>query len=62
MGLVKMPNARCYWEQGTRYPPIADTMSRNHFLRLMKCLHVVNNVEVTEDEKKDKRGHHIDMF
>ncbi|XP_040067151.1 piggyBac transposable element-derived protein 3-like [Ixodes scapularis] len=31
-----------------------DTMSRNRFLRLMKCLHVVNNLEVTEEEKKDK--------
>ncbi|KAG0418072.1 hypothetical protein HPB47_005146, partial [Ixodes persulcatus] len=55
MGLVKMPIVRSYWEQGTRYSPIADTMSRNRFLKLRKCLHVVNNLEVTEDEKEDKR-------
>ncbi|KAG0429116.1 hypothetical protein HPB47_023943, partial [Ixodes persulcatus] len=55
MGLVKKPNARSYWEQDTRYSPIADTMSRNHFLKLRKCLHVVNNLEVTEDENEDKR-------
>lgn len=54
MGLVQMPNVRCYWENGSRYPPVSDTMSRNRFTKLMTCLHVVNNLEVTSEQKKDK--------
>ncbi|XP_075739139.1 LOW QUALITY PROTEIN: piggyBac transposable element-derived protein 3 [Rhipicephalus microplus] len=54
MGLVQMPNVRCYWEQGSRHSPIADTMPRNRFLKLMACLHVVDNMQVPEQEKKDK--------
>lgn len=54
MGLTKMPNVRCYSENGTRYSPIADKMSRNRFLKLMQCMHVVNNMESTEEAKKDK--------
>ncbi|KAH8026342.1 hypothetical protein HPB51_020048 [Rhipicephalus microplus] len=52
MGLVQMPNVRCYWEQGSRHSPIADTMPRNRFLKLMACLHVVDNMQVPEQEKK----------
>lgn len=54
MGLVKMPNVRCYWENGTRHSPIADAMSRNRFTKLMRSLHVVDNLGVTEEQKKDK--------
>ncbi|XP_070397519.1 piggyBac transposable element-derived protein 3-like [Dermacentor albipictus] len=54
MGLVQMPNVRCYWEQGTRHSPVADTMSRNRFLKLMACLHIVDNLAVPEEEKQDK--------
>ncbi|KAL3217704.1 hypothetical protein MRX96_050957 [Rhipicephalus microplus] len=54
MGLVQMPNVRCYWEQDSRNSPIADTMPRNRFLKLMACLDVVDNMQVPEQEKKDK--------
>ncbi|KAL3195893.1 hypothetical protein MRX96_015642 [Rhipicephalus microplus] len=53
MGLVQMPNVRCYWEQGSRHLPIADTMPRNCFLKFMACLHVVDDMQVPEHEKKD---------
>ncbi|KAL3250974.1 hypothetical protein MRX96_055291 [Rhipicephalus microplus] len=52
MCLVQMPNVRCYWEQGSRHSPIADTMPRNRFLKFMACLHVVDNMQVPEQEKK----------
>ena len=29
MGLVRMPNSRMYWENDTRYAPVADIMSRS---------------------------------
>ena len=29
MGLVRMLNSRMYWENDTRYAPVADIMSRN---------------------------------
>lgn len=54
MGLVQMSNVQCYWEQGSRPSPIADTMSRNRFLKLMACLHVEDNLQVPEEEKQNK--------
>lgn len=52
MGFAKMSNVRCNWENGTRYS-IADNMARNRFLKLMQCINVVNNLEVSEEAKKD---------
>ena len=54
MGLARMPGHRMYWETDTRYPPVADVMSRNRFQALLSSLHVVNNLTVPETEKKDK--------
>jgi hypothetical protein len=54
MGLVKMPSVGSFWETYTRYPAIADVMSRNRFQKLAKYLHIKDNLEVTEEEKKDK--------
>lgn len=52
MGLAKMLNVRCYWENGTRCSPIADKMSRNCFLMLMQYIHVVNNLEIPKEAKE----------
>lgn len=49
MGLVQMPSVRCYWENGSRFPLIADVMPRN---RLEKS--ISDNSKATEDEKHDK--------
>ena len=50
MGLVRMPNSRMYWENDTRYAPVADIMSRNRFLTILSHLHFVNNLSATEDQ------------
>ena len=52
MGLVQMPNVRCYWEEDCRYPAVADVMSRTRFESLMTSVHFVDNTTPTEAEKK----------
>ena len=54
MGLVQMAGSRMYWETETRYPPVADVMPRNRFQTMLTSLHLVNNLTVSETEKKDK--------
>ncbi|XP_033973808.1 piggyBac transposable element-derived protein 3-like [Trematomus bernacchii] len=54
MGLVQMSGVRMYWETDTRYSPVADVMARNRFQYLLTSLHFVNNLTVSEMEKKDK--------
>ena len=54
MGLVNMPNTRMYWETETRYPPVADIMSRNRFMAIISSIHFVDNLCMSEEEKKDK--------
>ena len=53
MGIVEMPDVRCYWAHGTRYPSVADVMSKNRFLQLLQNLHFVDN-ENQNIDKKDK--------
>ncbi|KAF3849918.1 hypothetical protein F7725_019637 [Dissostichus mawsoni] len=53
-GLVQMSGVRMYWETDTRYSPVSDVMSRNRFQYLWTSLHFVNNLTVSEMEKKDK--------
>ena len=43
MGLVKMPDVRCYWDTYSRYLPVADVMSRARFQQIQTCLHFANN-------------------
>ncbi|XP_039967864.1 piggyBac transposable element-derived protein 3-like [Bactrocera tryoni] len=52
MGCIRYPRLRMYWEKKTRLPIVADTMSRDRFLLLRMCLHVVDANEVTEEEKQ----------
>ena len=54
MGLVPMSRTTAYWERATRFPQIADIMSRNRFQTIMRRLHFNNNEGITEEEKKDK--------
>lgn len=54
MGLVQMPRVRVYWETDSRFPPIADAISRNRFEKIATMIHFINNMSVTDDQKKDK--------
>lgn len=54
MGLARMAGTRCYWETDTRYSPVADVMSRNRFQLLLSTIHLVDNQQVSEEEKTDK--------
>jgi hypothetical protein len=54
MGLVQMPRVRAYWETESRFSPIADAISRNRFEKIATMIHFVNNLTVTEEQKKDK--------
>ncbi|KAL0146817.1 hypothetical protein M9458_057756 [Cirrhinus mrigala] len=45
MGLMQMSGVRMYWETDTRYTPVSDVMTSLHF---------INNLTVSEMEKKDK--------
>ena len=55
-GIVKMPSYRMYWQNSTRYAPIADVMSRNRFEKLKRFLHINNNdnMKPREDPSHDK--------
>ncbi|KAK2720491.1 hypothetical protein QYM36_004393 [Artemia franciscana] len=43
-GIVKMPSYRSYWSNKTRYPVIADAMSRDKFEQIKKYLHFNDNL------------------
>uniref|UniRef100_A0A3Q1H8P7 PiggyBac transposable element-derived protein domain-containing protein n=1 Tax=Anabas testudineus TaxID=64144 RepID=A0A3Q1H8P7_ANATE len=54
MGLNQMPNVRAYWEMETRCPAVCDVMSRGRFLKLLTLIHFQDNLNVSENAKKDK--------
>ena len=45
MSIIDFPNFRMYWANETRYPIIADIMSRNRYQKLREFLHVSGNLE-----------------
>ena len=53
MGLVQMPNVRCYWEEDCRYTAVADIMSRTRFESLMTTIQFVDN-SITPTEAATK--------
>ncbi|KAK6165192.1 hypothetical protein SNE40_023576 [Patella caerulea] len=54
MGLYQMSGNRAYWEEESRFGPVADVMGRNRFSYLLTVLHFVDNNKVTEEKKVDK--------
>ena len=54
MGLVKMPNQRSYWEGHMSYNGLSTTFSRNCCEKLMRSIHFVDNLNISEEEKKDR--------
>ena len=51
IGIVRMKNARSYWEQLTAVPQITSLFSRDRFLEIARNL---NFLTVTDEEKKNK--------
>lgn len=56
MRLVQMPSVRCYWENGTMFPVVADIMPRNRFEKPMRLLHFEENSIVSETQSKTRPG------
>ena len=52
--MVQMPRVRAYWENETRFSPIADVMARGRFERLASMLHFCDNLNASDEQKKDK--------
>ncbi|XP_065684233.1 piggyBac transposable element-derived protein 3-like isoform X1 [Hydra vulgaris] len=56
MGLVKLPSVRSYWENFMNYDGVSSVLSRNRFLSILRYLHFVDNLKVTDEVKKNDRA------
>lgn len=52
--LLGFPRLRMCWARKTRYPLIADNMTRDRFFKLRSRLKLVNENEISEEKKTDK--------
>ena len=55
MGLVQMPSVRSYWETYMSYEGINLALSRNRFWSILRNLHFVDNLNVTQETKESDR-------
>ncbi|XP_064614532.1 piggyBac transposable element-derived protein 2-like [Liolophura sinensis] len=55
MGLMKSHCVRAYWSWETRYPPVAEEMSRNRFELLARHIHFCENTSLTDEQKAADR-------
>ncbi|XP_067940611.1 piggyBac transposable element-derived protein 3-like [Watersipora subatra] len=55
MGLIRMNSVRQYWGNESAYEPVCQIMSRNRFQSLVYSLHFVDNMSVSEDEKRQNK-------
>lgn len=53
IGCLKWPNVQMYWEENFQLPMIANAMSLSRFLELRQNLHVINNLDIP-DNNQDK--------
>ena len=51
MGLMKAHCTRAYWAQKTRYPPVADWMTRNRFELIARTLHFTDNNQPDDNNR-----------
>ena len=51
MGLVRMPSVRSYWETYMSYDGVNSALSRNRFWSILRNLHFVDNLNVTQETK-----------
>ncbi|XP_022100311.1 piggyBac transposable element-derived protein 3-like [Acanthaster planci] len=52
MSLLQMAGVRAYWENETNHEPVSGVMSRNRFQYLLTVLHFVDNLAMTDEDKK----------
>lgn len=55
MGLVRMPSVRSYWETYMSYDGVNSALSRNRFWSILRNLHFVDNLNVTQETKDSDR-------
>ena len=51
MGLMKGYCLRAYWALETRYPPVADFMTRNRFLKICRFIHFQDNEKPDNNDR-----------
>ena len=52
MGIVQLPNYKAYWSRELRFPPVADVMPINRYVKLRQYLHFVDNNAPNNDNDK----------
>lgn len=53
MSIIKMPQYRMFWSNESRFPTVADTMSRNRYDNIRTFFHVNDNSEMLPRDHKD---------
>ena len=54
MGLMQAYAVRAFWAEETRWERVADFMPRHRFEKLSSTIHFIDNMGVTEEDKKDR--------
>ena len=55
MSIINLPNFRMYWANETRYPIVADIVSRNRYQKLREFWHVSDNLEKEKPENVNNK-------
>lgn len=55
MSALGYPRINMYWKTSFRVPLIADHMTRDRFFVIRNYLHLVNNLDVTENQREEDR-------